>query len=162
MNFGLLSMAQKIVMGVLAGALAISLGWGARVNNLRAYYKAALSEITVTLDEVTSYKKEITIELAPLAVRELAGARDQYKRERNNARDIVRTQSGSIKVYEAETKRLKALSEKNAKQAAALIADRNVWIKKARQASTREARLLAESELRQCEEVLDALYEADM
>lgn len=162
--FAMLPKAKRIalsVVGIVAFlALVGSILWGMRVDHLRGEYRDQLVSIGQTLEDATVHE-DIDLDQIGQALNQVIADRDHFKRERDNARAVLATQSETIRAYEAETNRLRAISERNAELAAAAIRDRDMWIARAEQASTRTERLSAEEELRQCEEVLNALYEAD-
>lgn len=142
-----------IGMGV---ALVVALLWGARVDHLRAGYKAALGKILVSIDVTTG--RRVTADAAPVTIEALGVLRDRYRQERNEARGIVDRQSASIRAAGAETARLAAVADRNRQLADATARERDGWIQRARAAETRTERLSAEAEVEECDAVLDALY----
>lgn len=153
---GPLSIIQRAIGAGLATALLLALVWGARVDHLRAGYKAALGKILVSIDITTGRK--VTAAAAPVTIEAIGVLRDRYRLQRNEARAVVERQSASIKAAGAETARLAAISARNRELAEATIRERDVWIQRARAAETRTQRLTAEAELEECNAVLDALY----
>jgi len=153
---GPLSIIQRAIGAGLAVALLLALLWGARVDHLRAGYKAALGKILVSIDITTGRK--VTAAAAPVTIEAIGVLRDRYRLQRNEARAVVERQSASIKAAGAETARLAAISARNRELAEATIRERDVWIQRARAAETRTQRLTAEAELEECNAVLDALY----
>lgn len=139
-------------------ALALFVGWAARVNHLRGNHLQSLHEVADTLGEALSAKIGVS-QLVPAANR-LAGQRDQYLRERENARAVIQRQADSINALHDESERLAKLSEKDRALAKEMIRQRDVWIATAKAASTRTERLSAEQELEQCDAVLNALFDA--
>lgn len=164
---GVVSRAQQIVLALIFASLVVSLIWGFRVDGLRAMHKERIDAVVTQLKsafegeaDAKGRKFAPTAQNAATLVKRLADDRAVFRSERDTARGVLRVQSGKIQTLEQETTRLRQLSEENAKLARKVIEERNVWIKRAREASTRTERLLAEQELAQCEEVLDALFEA--
>ena len=145
----------RIAIGLV---IAAALGWVARVDSLRGHYKAQLTEAVATIKRLTG--REVGYGKISAAIVDIHGEGQQFKRERDNARDVLAVQTESIRRYEAETKRLRQISAEQAQLAARLIADRDKWIAKAKSAATRTARLSAEQELEECNGVLDSLYAA--
>lgn len=162
-----LSGLQRGIGVALIVALVCSLIWGFRVDGLRAMHKERIDAVVVQLknsfdgeaDDAGRVFKPTARNAATL-VKRLSDDRNQFRAERDTARNVLNVQSGKIKALTEETQRLQQLSEENAKLARKVIAERDVWIKRAREASTRAERLAAEQELAQCQEVLDALFEA--
>lgn len=149
------TLRRGLTFGLVA-ALLLALAWGARVDHLRAGYKAALGRILVSIDLATGRK--IDAAAAPVTIEAIAVLRDRYRQERNEARTVVDRQSASIRAAGAETARLAAIGERNRQLAEATARERDVWIQRARSAETRTQRLSAEAELEECNAVLDALY----
>lgn len=145
----------------LIGVLAI-LGFAAwvwRIDALRAQYRAALVEVVGVLEDVTG-EGGISFGEASARIRDVAGERDHYRAELNSTRHALDRQSAAVRSLEEEAERLRALSEENRRIAEATIRERDGWIARFEEASTRAERLTAEEELQRCEEVLDALFEA--
>ncbi|NYD91383.1 hypothetical protein [Sphingomonas melonis] len=140
----------------LVAALLLALAWGARVDHLRAGYKAALGKILVSIDLTTGRKVDAAA--APVTIEAIGILRDRYRQERNEARAVVDRQSASIRAAGAETARLEAVSLRNRQLAEATVRERDAWIERAQAAETRTQRLSAEAELEECNAVLDALY----
>jgi ribosomal protein L20 len=149
------SLRRGLTFGLVT-ALLLVLAWGARVDHLRAGYKAALGRILVSIDVTTGRK--VTADVAPVTIEALGVLRDRYRQERNAARGLVERQSASIRAAGAETARLAGIAERNRQLAEATSRERDVWISRARAAETRTERLSAEAELEECNAVLDALY----
>jgi len=149
------TLRHGLTFGMVA-ALLLALAWGARVDHLRAGYKAALGRILVSIDLTTGRK--VTADVAPVTIEALGVLRDRYRQERNEARGVVERQSASIRAAGAETARLAGIAERNRQLAEATSRERDVWISRARAAETRTERLSAEAELEECNAVLDALY----
>ena len=87
----------------LVTALLLALAWGARVDHLRAGYKAALGKILVSIDLTTGRKVDAAA--APVTIEAIGILRDRYRQERNEARAVVDRQSASIRAAGAETAR---------------------------------------------------------
>lgn len=154
---GVTGITRYIGIG-MAVALAITVAHDRRLEHLRAGYADQLGGITQTVEKLTGRKIKVASVSAEIITIHDEGQR--YHRERDNARGVVETQSASIRDYEAETKRLKAISAEKGRLAEKLMADRNVWIAKAKAASTRLEKLSAEQELKECDNVLDSLFAA--
>ncbi len=149
------TLRRGATIGLIA-ALLLALGWGARVDHLRAGYKAALGRVIVSIDLATGRK--VTADAAPLTIEALGVLRDRYRQERNEARAVVDRQSASIRAAGAETARLADVADSNRRLADATARERDGWIQRARAAETRTQRLSAEAEVEECDAVLDALY----
>jgi hypothetical protein len=145
----------RIVIGL---AIAAMIGWVVRVDSLRGHYKAQLTEAVITIKRLTG--RDVGFGKISATIIDIHTEGQRFKRERDNARDVLEVQTESIRRYEAETKRLRQISAEQAALAARLIADRDKWIAKAKSAATRTERRSAEQELGECESVLDALYAA--
>ena len=140
----------------LVVALLLALAWGARVDHLRAGYKAVIGRILVSIDLATGRK--VTADAAPVTIEAIGVLRDRYRQERNEARGVVERQSASIRAAGEETARLQAVAARNRQLAEATVRERDAWIERAQAAETRTQRLSAEAELEECNAVLDALY----
>lgn len=147
-------LAAAIGAAMLVAIVATAL-WGWRVDTLRGRYRALLDGVVLVLEPKLGRVKYPDI---PGAVTGVLEEGEKLRRERDNARAVVKAQSDSITAYEAETQRLTRLSEENRKLAEAVIRERDTWIRRARSAETRTERLSAEQELEECNAVLDALY----
>lgn len=165
---GVVTRLQQVAFISLALALVVALAWGFRVDSLRSTHKERIDAVVVQLKSAfegdENLREDRGFKVAPKnaasLVKRLADDRMTYRAERDSARSVLRLQSGKIIALEEETQRLKRLSEDNAKMARKVIEERNVWIARARAAATRTERLAAEQELVQCQEVLDALFQA--
>ena len=149
------TLRRSLIFGLVT-ALLLAVAWGARVDHLRAGYKAALGRILVSIDLATGRKVDASA--APVTIEAIGVLRDRYRQERNEARSVVDRQTASIKAAGAETARLAAIGERNRQLAETTARERDVWIQRARSAETRTERLSAEAELEECNAVLDALY----
>jgi predicted transcriptional regulator len=149
--------------------IAVVTSWAFRLDTLRGRWQTTTQTMLTALEKSNGLKAgSLKREQGYSAIIALQTSRDewkdaagQYVRERDNAREVVRTQSDSIRAYEQETRRLRAISEERRSQAARLIADRNFWIAQAKKAADRVERLSAEAELAQSEAALNALYQSD-
>lgn len=159
MSLDLFATFGRAVSVSLTVLLVAALTWGVRVDHLRSGYKEALDGVARTVATLTG-RKVVAYPLLSSEITSIDMDRKEALGERDNARQVLAVQSESIRQYEAETKRLRAISDDRSALAARLIADRARWIAKAQEASTRVERLSAERELQECEEVLDALYAA--
>lgn len=142
-----------IGLGVL---LLAALGWGLRVDHLRADYKATVDRVLVSIEIVTGRK--VKEDAAPVTIEAVGIQRDRLRQERNEARGIVDQQTASIRAAGAETERLRKLSQRDRDLAEATIRQRDEWIRRAQAAETRTQRLTAQAEMEECNAVLDALY----
>jgi hypothetical protein len=95
-----------------------------------------------------------------MLVRKVGEQRDGYLSDLNDHKAALLSQTQKVIDLGAETQRLRALSLQQAELVRKLTAQRDGWIKKAEQAATRTQRLSHEQEARQCEEAMDALYQA--
>lgn len=150
-------MSLKLI-ATLGAALVIAgfLGWVWRVDSLRAKYHNMLVDVQTVL--ANDAGKKIPLNRLTVQISSTISLRDQHKRERDNARAVLRDQTQKVRQYEAETKRLQAVSAAQVIRVARLIEDRAHWIKKASDASTRIEKRSAEKELEECNAVLDDLY----
>lgn len=154
-----LSGIQRAIGIGMAVALLIAAGLAWRADSLRSHWKSQAEGITVTIREVSGLE-ELEVEDASQAVRNLGESRDRAQRERDGAKDVMVRQGESIRVYRAESERLRQLSTEQRAEIVRLSQQRNEWIAKAQAASTRTERLAAEAEVKICEQVMDDLYEA--
>lgn len=139
-------------------ALAVTAAWGVRVDSLRAKHLGRLTEVVVVLHKEGFTKS--TGGTAAIYVQGLADKTKALKAERDQARTLVDVQSASIAALEEASKEAAAEAEANRKIAAEASRQRDMWIKRARNASTRTERHSAEQEIAECETVLDELYSA--
>ncbi|MEZ0495387.1 hypothetical protein [Sphingomonas sp. IW22] len=145
-------LAANPIKTVLVIALVGALAWGARVDHLRARYLDLLTRITIAIPDRPKPDK------APEAIAALVKGRDDARTDRDAARLIVKQQSASIDALAAETDRLVQLGVEQRRLAEATIRQRDEWIRRAQAAETRTERLSAETEMEECNAVLDALY----
>lgn len=146
-------LAIRAAVGLAFLLLAI---WAFRVDSLRAdHLETIQGTVKVLVDAGLAGANRGNL---AAATKTLVDQRDLAREERNTARNLVNIQSRSIKALSDETtqylenaKAQKRLIEETTRQ-------RDLWIKKAKEASTRVERLTAEQELKQCEDVLDSLY----
>jgi hypothetical protein len=146
-------------LGIGGLALALSLGWGFRVDHLRGGYKSQLDVIRIAFVDMGEKPKKDGSDL-PAIVNKVGAERARYRQERDAARGLVTTQSNSIRTLEKETAEAARESEANLRMIAEATRQRDFWIKRARAAETRTERRTAQEELNECEQVLDALYQA--
>lgn len=130
--------------------------WAFRVDNLRGKHLDTINEAVFELKEAGlsgANRKNLAA-----ATKTLHSQRTQALTERNQARALVDTQSASITALENETLE----HVRNAKAQQRLVKEatrqRDIWIARAKSASTRTERLSAEEEIEQCEMVLNSLY----
>lgn len=140
-----------IGLGVLLLAI-----WAFRVDGLRSDH---LQKIDDTVHEL----KEAGLAGAnrdnvAAVTKTLASQRNQARTERDQARTLVETQSNAITVLQNETAEYIRNAEAQQRMIAETTRQRDIWIARARSASTRTQRLSAEEEVKQCEAVLDSLY----
>jgi len=147
---------QRTVGLGLVAALVIATGWGARVDHLRGRYADQLGLVTASIEKVTG--RATTAAGAPIAIEAVGILRDRYRQEREAARSMIELQAISIRALAAESARQAAIGVQNRKLAEATMRERDAWIERAEAAETRTARASAETEVAECERVLDALY----
>jgi len=140
-------------------AFALLAGWGARVNQLRGEWQHKTLALVAVVAEVGGVDK-LQVKNAGAKVREIGAARDRYRRARDAAQTALLDQTQRVVAMGEETARLRALSDRQAELVRNLTAQRDQWIKRAEQAATRVQRLSFEEEAQQCEEAMDALYQA--
>ena len=85
--------------------------------------------------------------------------RDTARREASGFKEAAARQTTANKGLALETKTAKANADKAVSAVAIVTHQRDAWIAKAKIAATRTDRKAAELELKQTEEVLDALYQ---
>lgn len=146
-----------IIGGLGVVLLGVSL-WGVRVNSLREVYLDRLKVITVVLKEAGVPVEDTRNPEA--AVRVAVAQRGTYRAERNEARSLLTAQSNSLRQMQRETDAAVRTAEANRRKLDVIIRERNVWIARARAAETRTERLTAEQEVAECEEAMNALYQA--
>ena len=133
-----------------------ALFWVWRVNDLRASHLE-------TIDQVVTELKEAGLGGAnrgnvAAVTKTLVEQRNTARSERDTARVLVETQSNAILALEKETQEYLQNAREQRKMVEEATRQRDIWIARARNASTRTERLSAEEEIRQCEQVLDSLY----
>lgn len=148
----------KYVLGAGGIALALTAGWGMRVDHLRAGYKKRLDVIRIVFEDIGE-KKPSYDGLEP-AIRKLDDQRDQLGKDLKTERALTETQTASIDALELESAAAAARGAENRQRIAAVTKQRDAWIRRARDAETRTERHSAEEELAECEAVLNALYSA--
>lgn len=145
---------KLIGIGLIFSAL---LAYGLRNDHLRAGYKERLDTIVIAFkdmgEKVGGYDGIVP------AANKIGAERTRYKRERDEAQGVVDIQSSSIRALEQESADAQRQAEQHRRQIAEVTRQRDAWRDRARAAETRTERLSAEEELRQCEEVLDRLYQ---
>lgn len=142
-------------LAALIGVIAVLL-WVWRVNDLRASHLN-------TIDLVVAELKEAGLgganrDNVDAVTKTLAEQRNKARAERDTARALVETQSNAILALEKETQEHIENARAQRKMVEEATRQRDIWIARARSASTRTERLSAEEEIRQCEQVLDSLY----
>lgn len=148
----------KYLLGAGGIALALSIGWGMRVDHLRAGYKQRLDVIRIVFEDIGE-KKPSYNDLEP-AIRRLDDQRVQLGKDLTAERALTETQTASIDALERESADAVQRGAENRKRIAAVTKQRDAWIRRARDAETRTERHSAEEELAECEAVLNALYSA--
>lgn len=148
--------------------LSLALGWFARVDHLRAGYAADLQFVGADLSKAANLKpfrpdrNHLHQAVAALAGERDAAAhdRDVYQGNWQRSREAVVDQTQRVVALGEETKRLRALSDRERAMVAQLKAQRAGWISRAQQAATRTERKAAEAEAAECSAAMDALYKA--
>lgn len=156
---GLTSKALTWACGGLSIALLLVGAWALRVDHLRAGYKDTLDVIVRTVERLGG-KKKLTYAKVTAEILTIHADGEQYKRERDNARETVTVQSESIIRLKDESEQARAKAKHLQQLVARLTADRDVWIQRAQEASTRLERLTAEQEAKECDDVLNSIREA--
>jgi hypothetical protein len=137
------------------------LGYIGHLRHDRDGWKKAAVAITNELQTVGRFKGPLDPRKQGLkAVRRLGEQRDDYLRQLIDNKAALLRQTQLVLDLGSETQRLRAISAQQAEMVRKLKAERDGWIRKAERAATRTERLSAEQELRQCEEAMDALYQA--
>lgn len=153
---GPLSIIQRYVFGGMSVVLLALSIWAVRIDGLRGKHLRAVDQTVAVLDKAGI--ANVSEANLPQAVELVAAARDKARAERDTARTLVDMQTQSIEHLQAESAAAAREAEANRKLAAAAIQQRDIWIARAKAASTRTERLSAEQEVQQCEQVLDQLY----
>lgn len=130
--------------------------WAFRVDGLRADHLQKIDD-TVSEFEKAGLKGANRDNVAAVA-KTIVSQRDQARTERDQARTLVDIQSANIKALSDETAEYIRNAQAQKRMIEETARQRDIWIKRAREASTRVERMTAEQELKQCEEVLDSLY----
>jgi hypothetical protein len=153
-------MGLKLWGGIIALAIIAGfLGWVARIDHLRATYKAQITHLVGVVAEVSGVPK-LKVKDSPAAVRRIGADRDTYYSNWQSVKSSLQTQTN--RVIDLGKKRDAAIAEADRARAqvASLKAQRDGWIKKAQAASTRTQRRSAEAEVAECQATMDALYQA--
>ena len=144
-------------MGIALLAFAT---WVWRIASLRDGWKRSSEAQTTAIANAAGIDpRRLDRSVAPRIVTEIGQARDQYRRERDNARVLVDQQSQSILALNAEGERNRREAAARAVEVARLIGERDRWIAAAQRASTRTERLSADAEAAACEAAMDRLYQ---
>lgn len=146
-----------LILVGLVSALALHLRNDEKVRRVLAGRTAQLDTIRIAFrdmgEKVSGYD-----DIVP-AANKVGAERARYKREREEAQAVVDVQSDSIRALEYERADAMRQAVQRMKQIAEVTRQRDAWKARAKSAETRTERLSAEEELRQCEEVLDRLYQ---
>lgn len=157
---GPLSAIQRWVFGGMSLVLVLLALWAARIDALREQHLTTVNDVIVTVEKA-GYRK-VTEKNLPASVGLIVAARDTARTERDAARQLVDIQSHSIEQLEQERLAAMRQAEANQKLAREATKQRDLWIARAKSASTRTERLSAEQEVKECEQVLDSLYSSGL
>lgn len=126
-----------------------------RVRDKRDTYKERLSTIRIEFKDRggINVKPGKEVDGVKLVIRQ----RDEALADKALADRVIDNQSASIAALEDETKAAVAKAARERKLKEDTIRERDMWVRRSREASTRTERLSAEEELAQCEAVLDRL-----
>lgn len=147
------------IAGVTSILLAIALGWGFRVDHLRAGYKERLDTIRIVLKDIGENPKTSNEAMAAV-IAKVGAQRKMYQVERDNARATVDIQNASISAMQSESEQAAERAAQNRKLIETVTKQRDMWIQRAKSAETRTARLSAQEELNECQRVLNDLYQS--
>lgn len=153
---GPLSIIQRYVFGGMAALMLVLSLWAVRIDGLRAKHKDAVDQMVDVLSKAgIAHVNEGNL---AQAAQILVGQREKAKGDRDVARSMVEIQTTSIAQLEAEKNSAAREAEANRKLAEAAVEQRDMWIARAKAASTRTERLTADQEVQECQKVLDSLY----
>lgn len=150
-------------------AVALFAAWVWRVDNLRAKWHGKYDAVVTQVVDATCTpqvlkadpKCEAKIKRDPAqGISFMASKRDQYRRERDDANETVRLQTEALDRLEAQAAEAQRQANVQLVAARRAAAERDRWIKTAKEATTRVNRLPDVQELKEVEEALDALYAA--
>lgn len=153
---GYLTLAKILGPVLLIGLV---LGWGVRVNHLRASWQEKTTTLVAVTAEVAGVPK-LKVKDAPGAIRQIGHDRDIYLAALTKTKAALNSQTQLVVEMGEETAKLRAESARQAELVRKLAAQRDGWIRKAEAASTRTERKSFEEEARDCESAMDALYQA--
>ena len=149
------------LIGAAIGVVAlIALVWShfasdARTRQQRDTYQQRLSTIRITFKDNGGIKVKAGKEVDGLKL--VIRQRDEARADKALADTVIDNQSASIAALENETQQALQTVARERKLKEQTIRERDMWIRRAKEASTRTERLSAEQELAQCEAVLDRL-----
>jgi len=104
--------------------------------------------------------KQVLPEDAPSAIEKIGTQKLDLLRKLNDTKEALNDQTFRVLELGQQTQRLRSEADRQRALVQQLTVQRDAWIAKAKAASTRTQRLSAEEEVRQCEEAMDALYQA--
>lgn len=142
-------------LAALVGVIA-ALAWVWRVNDLRASHLETIDAVVLKLKDAGLGGANRDNVVA--STQTLAEQRNTARSQRDTARALVTTQSNAIKALSDETAEYIRNAKEQKRMIEEAVRQRDVWIKRSREAATRTERMSAELELEQCEAVLDSLY----
>lgn len=146
-------LAIRAAIGLAFLLLAV---WAFRVDGLRADHLETIQNTVKVLSDAGLTGANRSNVAA--ATKTVVDQRNLAREERDTARKVVDIQSRSIKALSDETTQYIENAKAQKRMIEETTRQRDIWIKKAKEASTRVERLTAEQELKQCEDVLDSLY----
>lgn len=147
--------AAGLAVLALVATIAMHFRNDGRVRDERDAYRERLSTIRIEFKDRggINVKPGKEVEGVKLVIRQ----RDEALADKALADRVIDNQSASIAALEDETKAAVAKAARERKLKEDTIRERDMWIRRSREASTRTERLSAEEELAQCEAVLDRL-----
>lgn len=142
-------------LAALVGVIA-ALAWVWRVNDLRASHLETIDAVVLKLKDAGL--GGANRDNVAAVTYTLAEQRNTARAQRDTARTLVTTQSNAIKALSDETAEYIRNAKEQKRMIEEAVRQRDIWIKRSREAATRTERMSAELELEQCEAVLDSLY----
>lgn len=142
----------------LAGGVAILLfvSLAFRWNSLRAQHLETINNTASVLTDAGW--KNVNERTLQGAVASVLNQRDKARSERDKAVVVIDLQTAGIETMERDAKAARDEAARQKVLIAQTTRERDAWIAKARNASTRTERLSAEQEVAECEGVLNDLY----
>lgn len=146
-------------IGIFGGiAAALLLAWGMRVDHLRAGYKSTLDTIVIAFTDMGEKIDDGDYGKIVVSANKVGAERSRYLREREQERAANVIMADSVRRAGQETEEALKRAAEYQRRVSKLTKERDQWIAKAREASTRTERMTAEKEVAECTDALSELW----